>query len=125
MKNLIYNNKHELNNYADINTFAARLFFKEVSDFSKKARVFDSDVIWYETKPDEKRDFTLISQRVYGNRYEVLTVMACSGISNVEQELTQRKIALPTPSALQKIKQHTGFECNPNYRNNFKPTWNS
>lgn len=86
----------------------ASRFYRAVRQFSLAAPVW-GDVIRYFTKPDERWDLTLVSQRVYGNRDEYLTVMAAAGLDRFNQELTERELVLPSLERLELIKQETGF----------------
>lgn len=84
-------------------------FYREVRQFALTAPVWE-DAIRYFTKPDERWDATLISQRVYGNRDEYLAVMAAAGLDRWDQELTERELVLPTPDRLALIKSKTGYQ---------------
>lgn len=86
----------------------ASRFYRAVRQFSLTAPVWE-DVIRYFTKPDERWDLTLVSQRVYGNRDEYLAVMAAAGLDRLNQELTERELVLPSLERLELIKQETGF----------------
>lgn len=81
---------------------------RRVVDFSQRQPEWAECVI-YQTLPDERWDLTLVSQRVYGNRDEVLAVMAAAGLDSVEQELTERRIVLPTARQLADIKSPAGY----------------
>jgi hypothetical protein len=59
---------------------------------------------------------TLVSRRVYGRRDEYLAIMAAAGLSHVDDELTERKLCLPTPEQLQQIKRATGYESIETFR---------
>lgn len=107
----------------DKDTTAAKRFFKAIKQFSDKAKGWDTDVKWYFIKPDEKWDATLIAQRVYGRRDEFLAVMAAAGIDSVDQEIKQKRIALPIYSKLIEIKHKCGFETNADLREDFAPIW--
>lgn len=104
-------------------TRAAASFWREVRRFSESAKPWSTNVIFYEIKPDEKHDPSLVSKRVYGRRDEFLAVMAAAGIDNIDLELPQKRIALPNDGALLNIKRRTGFESRSEYRDNFAPTW--
>lgn len=104
------------------NTPAARNFYKAVREFSLRTKGWET-AVFYEVKPDEKFDLTLVSERVYGNRYEFLTVMAAAGLDRFDMPLSQTQLILPTQNQLNRIKRATGFESNPDLRKNFKPTW--
>jgi hypothetical protein len=106
----------------DVNSAAAKNFYKEIRRFSENTKIWEQSIV-YETKPDERFDLTLVSQRVYGRRDEYLAVMAAAGLDMVDQELTQRRLILPTEGQLYAIKRRTGFESIPDNRDNFSPTW--
>ena len=109
----------------DTMTTAAGAFFRLCRTFSEKAKPWDTDVIWYETKPDEKYDLTLISSRVYGRRCEHLAVMAALGLDNCWQAVPQKRIALPNESRLAAMKRRSGFESIDELRdaNGGAPIW--
>ncbi|MBL8473791.1 MAG: hypothetical protein JNM98_18520 [Rhodocyclaceae bacterium] len=107
----------------DVNTTAAAAFYRAVRDFAESAKEWDTSVIWYETKPDEMFDVTLVSRRVYGRRDELLAVMAAAGLDTVDQPLPQKRIALPNDGALIRIKRSTGFESIADLREGFAPIW--
>ncbi len=106
----------------DVNTQAAGHFYRLVSDFSKRTKGWET-AIFYETKPDERWDLTLVSQRVYGNRNEFLAIMAAAGHDRVDMPVQQKKIILPTADQLAFFKKQSGFESQPQYRANYAPTW--
>lgn len=86
----------------------ASRFYREVRQYSLTAPVWDT-AIRYFTKPDEKWDLTLVSQRVYGNRDEYLAVMAAAGLDRMDQPLTERELVLPSVERLNMIKARTGY----------------
>jgi len=106
----------------DTNTTAAKNFYKSVRDFAESIKPWDT-ARWYETKPDEIYDLTLVSYRVYGNRDEALAVMAAAGLSSFDQPLPMRRMALPTSAQLYEIKRETGFESIAELRDGFAPVW--
>lgn len=107
----------------DRDTRAAKSFYREVRKFAESVKPWDGTAVWYETKPDETHDLTLVSQRVYGRRDEVLAVMAAAGLDAPYQPLPQKRIALPSAGLLTDIKRRTGFESVAEYRRDFAPTW--
>lgn len=102
---------------------AAGAFYRAVRKFCVSAQPWETDAIFYDTKPDEEYDPTLISSRVYGRRDEFLAVMAAVGIDQVDQPIPQRKIVLPSEGRLYRIKRQTGFESIAEYRENGAPIW--
>ena len=87
---------------------AAAELVRRVRHFAQTTPVW-ADCLLYHTMPDERRDLTLVSQRVYGTRGEFLTIMAAAGLDSVEQELTERQLVLPTPTQLAALKVLAGF----------------
>lgn len=106
----------------DNNSVAAKDFYKEIRIFADSIKPWET-AIFYETKPDEAYDLSLVSQRVYGRRDEYLAVMAAAGLDMFDQALPQKRIILPTENQLYAIKRRTGFESIGAYRENFSPTW--
>ncbi|WP_313416872.1 hypothetical protein [Pseudomonas oryzihabitans] len=83
-------------------------FYRKVREFAATRKDWQ-EAIRYDTQPDERWDATLVSQRVYGTRDEYLAVIAAAGIDHPFQELTQRRLVLPTPAQLLAFKQMTSF----------------
>lgn len=106
----------------DNNTQAAKVFWKMVQAWVDSVKPWDQ-AIYYDVKPDEKWDVTLISQRVYGRRCEHLAIMAAAGISYVDEPIPQKQIILPSETQLRSIKFAAGFESRHEYRKNGAPTW--
>ncbi len=107
----------------DKNSQAAAAFYRAVRDFAQKAKTWDTNVIFYETKPDEQYDLSLVSRRVYGTREEFLAVMAAAGLDSFDEPLPQTKLRLPNALALMQIKRNTGFESRGEYRDEGSPVW--
>lgn len=107
----------------DKDTRAAAAFYRAVRKFSVSAKPWATDAVFYEVKPDEEYDPTLISRRVYGRRDEFLAVMAAAGIDQVDQPIKQKRIVLPSEGGLYQIKRRTGFESIADYRENGAPVW--
>ena len=90
---------------------AAAELLRRVADFAERQPEW-AERITYQTLPDEAWDLTLVSQRVYGTRDEFLAVMAAAGLDSVEQELTPRRLVLPTPRQLADMKRLAGYASN-------------
>lgn len=88
---------------------SASRFYRAIRQFAQTAPVWETTRIVYFTKPDERWDLTLVSQRVYGNRSEALTIMAAAGLDRFDQELTERELVLPSVERLEAIKRDTGY----------------
>ncbi|WP_238512730.1 hypothetical protein [Pandoraea apista] len=107
----------------DQDTRAAKSFYREVRKFAESVKPWDTTAIYYETKPDEAFDLTLVSQRVYGRRDEYLTVMAAAGLDSIDQPLSQKRIVLPNEGQLIAIKRRVGFESIADLREAGAPSW--
>lgn len=83
-------------------------FYRAVRQFAVSTPVWGEAVRVF-TLPEERWDVTLVSQRVYGNRDEALTIMAAAGLDRFDQELTERELVLPTAERLEQIKKATGY----------------
>lgn len=106
----------------DSDTQAAKRFWRIVREFSERTRSWHV-AVFYEVKPDEVFDPTLVSQRVYGRRDEFMAVMASAGIDTADQPLPQKQIVLPTEAQLHVLKRRAGFESMADSREGGKPTW--
>ena len=109
----------------DQDTRSAKSFYREVRKFAESVKPWDTTAIFYETKPDEMYDLTLVSQRVYGRRDEFLAVMAAAGLDTVDQPLPQKRIVLPNEGQLIAIKRRVGFESIADLREAGAPIWAS
>lgn len=87
---------------------AAADFVRRVTNFAQRTPDWAERIV-YETKPDERWDVTLVSQRVYRRRGEFLAVMAAAGMDTCEQELTARRLVLPTERQLAELKRLAGL----------------
>lgn len=94
----------------DNDSRAAKSFYREIRKFAERAKAWDVGVVWYETKPDERHDPSLVSARVYGRRDESLAVLAAAGLDGFDQTLTERMLALPSDLLLSQIKRACNFE---------------
>lgn len=101
---------------------AARAFFRDILKFAETTKPWETHIS-YETKPDERFDLSLVSQRVYGRRDEYLCIMAAAELDTVDQPLIQKRLVLPTESQLLAIKRRNGFESIAAYRKDNAPTW--
>jgi hypothetical protein len=106
----------------DFQTNAANSFYREIQRFASTTKR-PIPAYYYQVKPDERHDITLISQRVYGNRFEFLAVMACANIDRCDMPIMEQLLVLPLDDELRNIKRRTGFESRPSYRENFSPVW--
>ena len=82
--------------------------YRLVRDFAIKTKPWETAIRYY-TKPDERKDLTLVSQRVYGRRDEFLTIMAAAGLDSVENVLPEQLLTLPTDAALTAFKERAKF----------------
>jgi hypothetical protein len=89
-------------------TASCAAMYRLVRDFALKSKPW-STAIRYHTRPDERHDLTLVSQRVYGRRDEFLTIMAAAGLDSVEQILPEQLLTLPTDATLTAFKERSRF----------------
>lgn len=87
---------------------AAAELLRRVADFSQRQPEW-AECIVYETRPDERWNLPLVSWRVYRSWDEALVILAAAGLDSVEQELTERRLVLPTPTQLAAMKTLSGF----------------
>ena len=106
----------------DVDTCAAGAFVREIQAFVDRVRPWEP-AVRHHVLPDEVRDPTLVSERVYGRRDEFLTVMIAAGIATVDQPLPARTITLPTEAQLSQIKLRAGFESRAEMRDGRAPVW--
>jgi hypothetical protein len=107
---------------SDIDSQAAKDFYKAVRLFAERTKLWEL-AIFHEVLLDEMWDATLISQRVYGNRDEFLTIMAAAGCDTVDQPIPQMQLVLPTLAQLYSLKRKAGFESIEANREGRKPAW--
>lgn len=89
-------------------TPSTAMFYKMVRNFALRTRPWQT-AIRYQTKPDERSNLPLVSQRVYGRRDEFLAVMAAAGLDSVEQVMSERLLTLPTEGQLKAFKDRARF----------------
>lgn len=107
----------------DVNTQAARVFYKLVRKFAETSNATTTTAVFYDVLPDEAYDLSLVSQRVYGSRDEFLAVLAAAGLDTFDQPLTQRTLVLPNAGQLNVFKRQAGFESIADLRINGAPMW--
>lgn len=95
-------------NFIETQTPACASLYKQVRNFVARTPAWGT-AIRYQSKPDERSDLTLISQRVYGRRSEFLVVAAAAGLETVEDELPEQLLTLPTEAQLAAMKARAGF----------------
>lgn len=106
----------------DVQTSATAAFYVAVRNFALRTRPYER-AIRYHTTPDERRDLTLVSMRVYGRRDETVAIMAAAGLDSLEEPLPEQLLTLPDEAQLLDIKKRTGFESRADYREDYAPTW--
>lgn len=106
----------------DSDSQAAKNFYREIRKFSERTNLWDV-AVFHDVMPDEQRDPTLVSRRVYGRPDEYMAVMAAAGVDNIDMPLPLRQIVLPTEAQLYVIKRRAGFESIADYRDGGKPIW--
>ena len=83
------------------------LLYKRIRQFALETPDW-ATAIRYHSKPDEKRDLTLIARRVYGLPNEWPIIMAAAGLQSVDEPLNEQLLVLPTLSQLQTLKRELG-----------------
>jgi hypothetical protein len=91
---------------------ALNLLYRSVRDFASQTPAWGT-AARYHTKPDERFDLTLVSQRVYGNRDHALVVAAAAGLDSMEQELVEQTLVLPTIEQLGVMRVAAGLPAYP------------
>ena len=86
----------------------ASRFYRAVRSYAVTAPVWEPSIRHFVT-PDEKWDLTLVAFRVYGNRDEVLAIMAAAGLSRFDDPLEAQELVLPNAERLQLIKEQSGY----------------
>lgn len=83
--------------------------FQLVRDFALQTPEWGT-AIRYFTKPDERLDLTLVSERIYGTRSEHFVIQAAAGLDSPEYELTEQELVLPTTAQLRELRRTAGFD---------------
>ena len=86
---------------------SAALLYTKLRQFALETPSWGT-AIRYHTKPDERFDLTLVSQRVYGLPSEWPVIMAAAGLQSVDEPLNEQLLVLPTLEQLQRLKRNTG-----------------
>jgi len=86
---------------------SATLLHTKLRQFAQSTPTW-ATAIRYHTKPDERFDLTLVSQRVYGLPSEWPVIMAAAGLQSVDEPLNEQLLVLPTLEQLQRLKRNTG-----------------
>jgi hypothetical protein len=88
---------------------ASNRLFVMVRDFALETPAW-GEAVRYFTKPDERLDLTLVSERVYGTRSESLVIQAAAGMDSPEFPLTEQMLTLPTLQQLRAMRRAAGFD---------------
>lgn len=88
---------------------AASRFYRAIRKFAVNEPVWSPSRLSVQTLPSDRYDLTKVSQRVYGNRDEFLTIMAAAGLTRFDDVLSEQTLILPTKDMLAAIKAETGF----------------
>lgn len=107
----------------DTDNAAAHRFYTAVRRFCQQAKGSTAGALFVDTTLAEQLDVTKLSQRVYGNRDEVLAVMAAAGMDQLTQPMRQQRLVLPTAAKLSQIKRDCGFEARDSLRQDGAPVW--
>lgn len=84
-------------------------FYREVRLFAVSEPSYSSARQVVQTYPSERYDLSLVARRVYGDATETLAIMAAAGLPNVDAELKEQSLVLPTLEHLRYLKQKCGL----------------
>jgi hypothetical protein len=84
-------------------------FYREVRLFAVSEPTYSSARQVVRTLPSERYDLSMVARRVYGDPAETLAIMAAAGLPNVDAELKEQNLVLPTPEHLRYLKQKCGL----------------
>lgn len=88
---------------------ASNRLFVLVRDFALETPAW-GEAVRYFTKPDERLDLTLVSERVYGTRSESLVIQAAAGMDSPEFPLNEQLLILPNLQQLRAMRRAAGFD---------------
>ncbi len=84
-------------------------FYKEVRKFCQQEPTYSPRRQVVRTLPSDRWDLSRVARRVYNDAAEVLTIMAAAGLPNVDSELKEQDLVLPTIEHLHLLKQQAGL----------------
>lgn len=87
-------------------------FYKEVRRFCQTEPTYSTLRQVVRTLPSDRYDLSRVARRVYSDPTEVLTIMAAAGLPNVDAELKEQDLVLPTVEHLRVLKQKAGMITN-------------
>ncbi|MDG9809446.1 MULTISPECIES: hypothetical protein [Pseudomonas] len=87
-------------------------FYKEVRKFCQQEPTYSPRRQVVRTLPSDRWDLSRVARRVYKDATEVLTIMAAAGLPNVDAELVEQDLVLPTIEHLHLLKQRAGLIAN-------------
>jgi hypothetical protein len=87
-------------------------FYKEVRRFCQTEPTYSNLRQVVRTLPSDRFDLSRVARRVYNDPTEVLTIMAAAGLPNVDAELKEQDLVLPTLEHLRTLKQQAGLPTN-------------
>lgn len=84
-------------------------FYKEVRRFCQSEPTYSALRQVVRTLPSDRFDLSRVARRAYNDPSEVLTIMAAAGLPNVDSELKEQDLVLPTLEHLRVLKQKAGM----------------
>ena len=87
-------------------------FYKEVRRFCQSEPTYSVLRQVVRTLPSDRYDLSRVARRVYNDPTEVLAIMAAAGLPNVDAELKEQDLVLPTVEHLRVLKQKAGMITN-------------
>jgi len=84
-------------------------FYQEVRKFALREPNYSQYRQVVRSFPTERHNLSMLALRVYGDATETLVIAAAAGLPNVDAELVEQDIVLPTPQYLSFLKQKCGL----------------
>lgn len=84
-------------------------FYRAVRRFAAMEPAHSPNRQVVRTRPSERFDLTMVARRVYGDPTETAVVMAAAGLANIDTELKEQDLVLPTIEYLRYLKQKCGI----------------
>lgn len=84
-------------------------FYREVRQFALRSPSHSPYRQVVRSYPSERHNLSMLALRVYGDTNETMTILAAAGLSNVDSELVEQDIVLPTSEYLAYLKQLSGI----------------
>lgn len=84
-------------------------FYRAVRRFATMEPAHSPNRQVVRTRPSERFDLTMVARRVYSDATETAVIMAAAGLANIDTELKEQDLVLPTTEYLRYLKQKCGM----------------